>query len=166
MQQESPVSTDVGLGIVLILVALGVIYGTLELPEGSFEPLGSASIPQYVCGGIIVLSLWMILRAVMRARQSQQADSSLQSDTQDDDPGFVLRPGLAAALVCMALVYVGVMAMDWLRFSIATAAFAFAAIGMLSKFERRLLPAIVVVALILGVGLEYTFTQVFVIDLP
>ena len=32
--------------------------------------------------------------------------------------------------------------------------------------ERRTLPAVVVLALILGIGLEYVFTEVFVIDLP
>ena len=51
--RQSP-SADIALGIVLIAVAVIVFYGTLELPPGSFEPLGSASIPQFVCGGIIV----------------------------------------------------------------------------------------------------------------
>lgn len=162
MQNESPPSTDISLGVALILVALTTIYGTLDLPAGSFEPLGSASIPQYVSGGIIVLSIWIIARAFARARQQGGPPNAEGADESD----FPRRPGLAIALVGFAVVYVGVMAMDWLRFSIATALFSVAAIGMLSKFERRLLPAIVILALVLGAGLEYTFTEIFVIDLP
>ena len=60
MQEQSSVSADIGLGITLIVVALAIIFGTLELPEGSFEPLGSASIPRYVSGGVIALSVWII----------------------------------------------------------------------------------------------------------
>ena len=162
MQQDTPASTDIGLGVTLIGVALLVIYGTLDLPPGSFEPLGSASIPQYVSGGVIVLSLWIIARALARSRGPQE---QAQTD-ESGDADFPLRPGLAVALVCLAVVYVGVMAMDWLRFSIATTLFSALTIGMLTKFERRFMPAIVVLALVLGIGLEYTFTQIFVIDLP
>lgn len=162
MQQDSPPSTDIGLGVALIGVALLVIYGTLDLPAGSFEPLGSASIPQYVSGGIIVLSLWIIARAVARSRDPGEAAQADEADGAD----FPMRPGLAVALVCLAVVYVGVMAMDWVRFSVATTLFSALTIGMLTNFERRLMPAIVVLALVLGIGLEYTFTQIFVIDLP
>jgi putative tricarboxylic transport membrane protein len=162
MQQESPTSTDIGLGVVLILVALVIIYGTLDLPAGSFEPLGSASIPQYVCGGIIVLSIWIIARALVRSRQRGGQPEANGAD----EATFPLRPGIAIALVGFAFVYVGVMATDLLRFSIATTLFLVAAIGMLTKFERRQIPAVVIVALVLGIGLEYTFTQIFVIDLP
>ena len=162
MQEESPASIDLGLGLVLIVVASGIIFGTWDLPEGSFEPLGSASIPRYVAGGVIVLSIWIMAQAIARMRQPQEPSVA----TLDAQDSFALRPGLAAALVAFTVVYVGVMAMEWLRFSIATAIFTLAAVGMLTKFERRLLPGIGVLALVLGVGLEYVFTQVFVIDLP
>ena len=162
MQQDSLPSTDIGLGVVLIGVALVVIYGTLDLPPGSFEPLGSASIPQYVSGGVILLSLWIIARAVARSRGADAPTQTEEADSED----FPRRPGLAVALVCLVVIYVGVMAMDWLRFSIATTLFSAITIGMLTKFERRLFPAILVIALVLGIGLEYTFTQIFVIDLP
>ena len=58
------------------------------------------------------------------------------------------------------------MAMDWVRFSIATAVFLSLSIGMLRSFSRRALPLILVLAVVLGFGLEYLFTHVFVIDLP
>ncbi len=162
MQQDSPPSTDIGLGVALIGVALLVIYGTLDLPAGSFEPLGSASIPQYVSGGIIVLSLWIIARAVARSRDPGEAAQADEADGAD----FPMRPGLAVALVCLAVVYVGVMAMDWVRFSVATLVFMFASIGMLTGFARRQLPVMIVLSLVFGFGLEYLFTKVFVIDLP
>ena len=163
MQEQPSARADIGLGVTLILVALAIIFGTLDLPEGSFEPLGSASIPQYVSGGVIVLSIWIIARGVARSRR---ASSQTGESGSNQELAYPLRPGLAVILVCLAIVYVGVMAMDWLRFSIATSAFIFVSVSLLSKFERRLMPAIVVLALALGIGLEYAFTQIFVIDLP
>ncbi len=39
-------------------------------------------------------------------------------------------------------------------------------IGALVRFERRLLPLIVVIALVTGFGCQYVFTRIFVVDLP
>jgi putative tricarboxylic transport membrane protein len=164
MDNKTSPGAEIGVGVVSILVALGTIYGTLELPPGSFEPLGSASIPQFVAGAIIVFSLWLIARAVLRARKAQ--DDSDDASTTEAADSFRHRNDLAIALVVLAVVYVLVMAMDWVRFSVATLVFLLASIGMLSGFARRSLPLLIVLSGVLGFGLEYLFTKVFVIDLP
>lgn len=160
MKQPSSPAADIGLGVVLILVALLTIYGTLELPEGSFEPLGSASIPQYVSGGIIFLSLWVIARAVWKLRSEGVAWRDPRT------AAFRHRYDYAVALVVLSCLYVFVMAMDWVRFSVATLVFILVTVGLLSGFARRTLPIVLALAIGLGIGLEYLFTQVFVIDLP
>jgi hypothetical protein len=164
MDNNTSPGAEIGVGVVSILVALVTIYGTLELPPGSFEPLGSATIPQVVSGAIIVFSMWMIGSAVLRTREIRKGSvSTSETDAQDT---FRLRNDFAIALVVFSIVYVAVMAMDWVRFSVATLVFLLASIGMLSGFARRALPFIIILSVVLGFGLEYLFTKVFVIDLP
>jgi putative tricarboxylic transport membrane protein len=164
MDNNTSPGAEIGVGVVSILVALSTIYGTLDLPPGSFEPLGSASIPQVVAGAIIVFSLWVIARAILRQRTMR--DDSTPTPTTESEDDFELRNDLGVALVVLAVAYVAVMAMDWVRFSIATLVFLIASIGMLSGFPRRSLPFLIVLAVVFGFGLEYLFTNVFVIDLP
>ena len=164
MENNPSPGSEIGVAVVSILVALVTIYGTLELPPGSFEPLGSAVIPQVVAGTIIVFSVWMIVRAVSRARVEQE--QIIDTDSSEEVESFRFRYDLAIVLVIFAIVYVAVMAMDWVRFSVATLVFMLASIGMLTGFARRQLPILIVLALVFGFGLEYLFTNVFVIDLP
>ena len=164
MENSSSPGAEIGVGVISILVALVTIYGTLELPPGSFEPLGSAVIPQFVAGCIIAFSLWMIARAVIRVRRGRAGLVNSLSTAQDDS--FRHRHDLAVALVIFAIVYVAVMAMDWVRFSVATLVFLLASVGMLTGFARRSIPMLIVLAVVFGFGLEYLFTKVFVIDLP
>jgi len=164
MDNDTSPGAEIGVAVVSILVALTTIYGTLELPPGSFEPLGSAAIPQFVSGAIILFSLWMIARAVLRQRKMRE--DSISTWTTKSEPEFRRRNDFAVALVVLAVVYVAVMAMDWVRFSIATFVFLLTSIGMLSGFARRALPFLIVLSAVLGFGLEYLFTKVFVIDLP
>lgn len=164
MNNDSRPGADIGLAVVLIAISLLTIYGTLELPAGSFEPLGSATIPQVVAGAIIVFSVWMLVNALAARRQTR-----VMHDRVDGrEPSERVRPryDLAISLMVLAVVYVLVMAMGWVRFSLATMIFLILAVGMLTTFARRQLPVVIVLAVALGLGLEYLFTQVFVIDLP
>ena len=52
------------------------------------------------------------------------------------------------------------------RTSVATFVFLSAAIGMLTAFRRRQILVVLALSLVLGTGLEYVFTRVFVIALP
>ena len=58
------------------------------------------------------------------------------------------------------------MALRVVDFAILTALFLLVTIGTLTRFERRLLPLIVVLALVVGFGCQYVFTRIFVVDLP
>ena len=164
MENNPSPGSEIGVAVVSILIALATIYGTLELPPGSFEPLGSAVIPQVVAGCIIAFSVWMLMRAVGRARSEREPVTDTNSPEEVES--FRFRYDLAIVLVIFAIVYVAVMAMDWVRFSVATLVFMLASIGMLTGFARRQLPILIVLALVFGFGLEYLFTNVFVIDLP
>jgi hypothetical protein len=59
-----------------------------------------------------------------------------------------------------------VLALKLVSFAICTALFLFISIGMLTRFYYKRLPVVVFIALVIGFGSQYIFTQVFVVDLP
>jgi hypothetical protein len=79
---------------------------------------------------------------------------------------LALRPLDAAAVIGLSVLYVLAMALRLLDFAVLTALFLMVTIGALTRFERRLLPIIVVLALATGFGCQYVFTRIFVVDLP
>lgn len=165
MDQKARPGADIGLAIVLIALGVLIIHATLDLPPGTFEPLGSATIPQVVAGLIIVFSVWMLVQALAERRELAARGARNAAEPDAEEP-VRQRFDLSVTLVALTFVYVLVMAMDWARFSLATGVFLVASIGLLAGFTRRNTAVILALAVGFGVGLEYLFTEVFVIDLP
>jgi len=74
---------DIGVALVLIVIAAVAIWQAADLPPGSFEPLGSAWVPQITAGLIIILALTIIIRAMLQ-------DEGI-SDVQPAPPGGGMR---------------------------------------------------------------------------
>ena len=158
MPDGSSPRTDIGLALFLIVVCGAVLWEARSIPPGVFEPLGSAPIPQATAGLIILLALVVMgrsLRAMVRPALARPADEDL-----------ALRPLDAAAVIAFTVLYILAMALRLFDFAILTALFLVLTIGALVRFERRLLPLIVVIALVTGFGCQYVFTRIFVVDLP
>jgi hypothetical protein len=143
---------EIGVALMVIVMAAVALFETRDIPPGSFEPLGSAPVPQATAGLIILLCLGLIVRACL--------------DRRPIAPGP--RSGLidAAAVVLLTLLYVTAMHYRLTTFAVMTAIYLAVTIGFLVRFERRLLPVIVGLALVVGFGCQYIFTRVFVVDLP
>ena len=158
MSDDPRPRTDLGLALFLIVVCGAVLWEARSIPPGVFEPLGSAPVPQATAGVIILLALvgmGRALRAMLGAAPVRPAGEDL-----------VLRPLDAAAVMGLTALYVLAMALRLFDFAILTALFLTVTIGALVRFERRLLPLIVVLALVTGFGCQYVFTRIFVVDLP
>jgi hypothetical protein len=158
MPDGSRPRTDLALALFLIVVCGAVLWEARTIPPGVFEPLGSAPIPQTTAGLIILLALVVMgraLRAMVRAAPARPADEDL-----------ALRPLDAAAVIGLTVLYVLAMALRLFDFAILTALFLVVTIGVLVRFERRLLPVIIALALATGFGCQYVFTRIFVVDLP
>ena len=158
MPDGSSPRTDLGLALFLIVVCGAVLWEARSIPPGVFEPLGSAPIPQATAGLIVLLALMVMgraLHAIVRPAPARPAGEDL-----------ALRPLDAAAVIGLTVLYVLAMALRLLDFAILTALFLVLTIGALVRFERRLLPLIVVIALVTGFGCQYVFTRIFVVDLP
>lgn len=89
-----------------------------------------------------------------------------EEDVPADLPLAPLRIKLAVMTFAATGIYVAVMAAGVAGFAAATIVYVIAAGGLLTRFRPRPLVIIVPLALVLGLGLQYLLTQVFVIDLP
>lgn len=157
MPDGSSPRTDIALALFLITVCAAVLWETRTIPPGVFEPLGSAPVPQATAGLILILALVVMGRALLAVWRGSAVRHP---------PDLELRPFDAALVVGLTALYVLAMAFRVFEFAILTAGFLFIAIGVLVRFERRLLPVILLVAVVMGWGCQYVFTRVFVVDLP
>lgn len=157
MWKKLSVTADICLSCFFILLGAVIIRESLDLPPGAYDPLGSASVPQAVCIAIILMSLVILVRGILmlQAPTLQKKEHSTHRT----------RPELAVGLFLLSLLYALSMSLR-LNFAISTSIYLVCSIGLLSGFKRSLLPAMLVVGLLMGFGLRFLFTQVFVIDLP
>jgi len=158
MPDGSQPRTDIGVALVVIVLCCAVLWEARGLPPGSFEPLGSAPVPQAVAGLIVLLCLVVMAKAVLAIARG--------TTVATDEPDF--SPRLPDALIVFGLtvLYVLVMAFRLTGFAIVTSLFLFVAIAFLTRFERRMLPLAAAIGLVMGYGCQYVFTRVFVVDLP
>jgi hypothetical protein len=143
---------DIAVSLVLIVICAAVLFETRGLPPGSFEPLGSAPVPQATAALIILLSIVVLAGAVRRP--------SVGGTLAD------LRPFDAAAVVIFTLLFVTLVHFRMATFAVLTTGYLVLTIGWLTRFQRRLIPALLITALVVGFGCQYVFTRIFVVDLP
>ncbi|MCP4380793.1 MAG: tripartite tricarboxylate transporter TctB family protein [Hyphomicrobiales bacterium] len=147
---------EIGASLFMILVCAIFIYESLGLPPGSFEPLGSAPVPQATAGLIILLCVIVIVSAIRGRAEAAEAE---QDEAPDDRVSALL---LAAG----TLLYVVFLQYRWVGFGTLTAIYLFGIISALERFRPKAMIGAAVVGLVFGYGIQYLFTQVFVVDLP
>jgi hypothetical protein len=114
-------------------------------------------VPQGAAGIIIAFCLIVVGRAIGRWRPG----------TAQEGERLSRRHMLDAVIVsALTVVFVLVMELRATSFGIMTTVYLTATIGWLVRFRPRLLPGIVVLALVIGFGCQYVFTRVFIVDLP
>ena len=77
-------------------------------------------------------------------------------------------PRWADALMVAALTIVFALALHFRlgRFDVISTIYLIVTIGLLVRYRRRSLPAVVLVSAITGFGCQFVFTRIFVVDLP
>jgi len=152
VQERIDPRIEIGVALMIIVMAALALFETRDIPPGSFEPLGSAPVPQATAGLIIILALGLVLRACLDRRPVAAGPGSGLID--------------AAAVLAFTLLYVTAMHYRLTTFAIMTVLYLVLTIGFLVRFERRRLPLIAAIAVVVGFGCQYIFTRVFVVDLP
>lgn len=150
--------TEIGVSGLVIAICAVVLWQTLSLPPGSFEPLGSAPVPQATAAIIILCCLVVIARAVSRLRSRNAGDAPQAPPATS--------PASALIIFAGALVYVAALHSRLVHFGMLTFLFLIVVIWALERFRRRALLPAALVAAVVGFGSHYVFTQFFVVDLP
>ena len=159
--------TEIGVQVFLIVVAAAFLWDTRSLPGPVFDPLGPAPVPRLICWSVIILCLVIIGQVVFARTNATPADETLSElDMVAEPEPTKPQPLLAIATLALSVAYVLVMAFRLTGFAVATIVYLILTIGMLSRFNKRSMIVGIIIALIMGFGCEYLFTEVFVIDLP
>lgn len=158
MNDRADPRTDIGVALCIIVACLAVLWESRTIPPAAFDPLGSAPVPQGAASLIIVLSLVCVGRAIGRWRAQGVGEGAER----------LSRRHMLDALIISVLtvIFVWVMQLRATSFGLMTTVYLTAAIGWLVRFKPRLLPWIVLLALVIGFGCQYIFTRVFIVDLP
>ena len=179
---------DIGLMLFIIAVCIAVLVESLDLPPGTFEPLGSGPVPQAIAFVIIGLCLIIMLRALITlARHAAPAktEEQLALEAEEAASGFHARPWSAVAVLMFSGLYVGILYLGLFGFGVVTTVFLLfiilfllgaepvkAFLSLITSFDRTHWPAAkpaviaIVIAVVMGFGCEFIFTEVFYVDLP
>ena len=158
MEQRS--IAEIGVCTLIIIICAVILWQAAKLPPGSFEPLGSAPVPQATAGIVICCCLIVIVRAIVQIRRQPPRAHHVRDELTGRSPRN------AIVMLGGTLAYVGLLQLGMLSFGVLTFAFLLLLIMTLNRFSKSsLLPATITAALF-GFGIEFLFTRVFVVDLP
>jgi hypothetical protein len=157
MMKPADKRTEIGVCVFLIVVAGAFIWDARDIPAGVFEPLGAGPVPRLICWVVIGLCVTIIGQSLFASPPAKQPEP---------EATYKPHPWLAAATLALTCVYVAVMAAGMVGFAVATIVYLALTISMLADFERRGIIIALVIALVMGLGCQYIFTEVLIIDLP
>lgn len=149
---------EISVGIGLIVLCAAVLFESTNIGPPLYDPLGSAALPQMASVIIIAFSATMVFRALRRGRTLDgmvEPGSSVPS-----------KPWIGLGFVALCISYLGLMATEITGFRTATVLFVATSGILLAGFRPKAIAIVALLALILGLGGRYLFTQVFYLDLP
>ena len=147
---------EIGLAAALLAMSVAVYWSSLSLPPAMLEPVGPAAFPRVVASILGVLAAIVLGSALLRRASAGTDTSEMESR----------RPGLAVLTLVLSIAYIAAMEIELLGFREATVLYLLALGAVLVGFDRRRLIPIAVIAVVLGVGAHWIFTQLFYVDLP
>ena len=150
---------DTGVCLLIILASALIYWDSLGLRAGTYDPLGSGTMPRIVAVAIVVLSLIAIAQSFL-VPIGAIADP-LEGEAED----FERRPGLAV-VIFLYLVACAVLLHLQLPFGVSSSLFLFVSALTIKRFERAVVLPAAACSLLFGFGLTYLFGSVFGVDLP
>jgi len=147
-------AADFFLAAVVVTASVLLFLGAASIPPPMFDPVGSAAVPRGVAVALLVLvGLHWLLRFVQPPRAEPRGLADIG-----------MGKGAVVALV-VTIAYCAVLQWRILPFAVPTAAYLAVLIPALALSWRQL-PMALALGLVMGVGCQWLFTEVFFIDLP
>lgn len=169
MKHSSTSRAEISVSLFLMAVCAVVLWESRGIPPGTFEPLGSAPIPQATAIVIILLCAITVTRAFRHISREQSRSPTVgKRIDQDVELEYAHQPQHKTALIVLALtiMYGLVLHSKAVSFALATVVFLFFTMGLLVRFEPRSMVTVAIIAIVMSFGSQYVFTKVFVVDLP
>ncbi|WP_108662830.1 tripartite tricarboxylate transporter TctB family protein [Acuticoccus kandeliae] len=145
-----------GVSLFFVLVCLAVLWETRDIPPGTFEPLGSAPVPQATALIVMLLSLFIAFMAWRSGADMAIGETSAERPHTLD----------AFATGLLTILYVALLDARVVNFAPLTAIYLFVTIGFLVRFRPRPLIVAALISAVMGWGSALVFTRLFVVDLP
>ena len=144
------------IAMALLAIAIGAAFLAVgwDLKPGVLEPIGPGTVPNATAWITIALALAMLVRTLLG--RGGAAREHVAAERWRD----------VAMLTAFTAAYVVVLGLGLLRYNVTTTVYLLACVLWLAGNRRAALPVALVVALVLGFGLDYLFRTVFVTDLP
>lgn len=155
---------------IVALVALAVAGATWwearRLPPAPFDPLGPKTVPIWLCYALGILAVVMLGRLALGLRIGQSTTAMILGVSGGQSAEYRLRPGLAVFSFLWTVAYTAALTFTPVTFLIATIVYLAVLGWAMSDRSRRQTIIALVVAVIGGLAINYTFTRIFVVDLP
>ena len=162
---------DIILGIVFLLFGLVVYIASFGIPSARYDLLGAAFMPRYL-GVLCVITSCGILFFGIRKKLRITQEQEIKNENAEVKNPTVHKKHPFVAFFSMVLFTLFILALDWgiSGFRTLTIIFMLVLGGLLIKtshMNKNLKHGIILVllAVIMGFGLHYVFTQIFVVDL-
>ncbi len=161
---------DIILSLVIIAFSIVIYIDTLDLPPPKYEPMGAAALPQILAGLLIIFSLFILIKAIVKKQPAaapaekspEQGDVSTFLETDTSPPSFTK----AAIVFFLTCIYVYVMSAKLSGFMPATMIYIFVAGSIMKPANLISKVKMASFAIVFALATFYIFTGLFYIDLP
>lgn len=151
---------DTSVILAIILASALVYWDSLKLKAGTYDPLGSGTMPRIVAVAIIVLGIVALFQAFYGTPVPV-----LKAPGEPEEEDFERRPWLA---VFVFAYLIGCVVLLYLKapFGASSSLFLFLSSITIKRFEKASLLPSAALSLAVGFGLTYLFGGLFGVDLP
>lgn len=187
-RKEMLALTEICFVVFVTVLALAVFISSLSLPVSLREPLGSSTMPQIVCGIVILFCIILLIRSLrlvvherrMRASKHHAgeggfstaggAPASDMAAGTPEDPGTATslppRGKTAIAIFLLAIAYAAVLETRQIPAYLLTPVILFMSIYALNDFRRASIIPTLIIAAVVGTSVPIIFTDFFNVNLP
>lgn len=151
-------SWDIPVSLAIVVASALIYWDSLKLRPGSYDPLGSGTMPRMVAVAIVALCLVAVAQSLtMRFARRKRAAAAA--------PDFERRPWLAAAIFGYLVIGAAMLYLK-VPFAITATLLVFASVLSIKRGERAIIIPAAACSAAFGFGLTYLFGAVFGVDLP
>ena len=149
----------------LFTVSVVFLIASLQLPAGTFDPLGPGAAPEMVSALLCLLCAIVIIGGLRRHARGEVAPKELGASDIIERSG-ASHPKILAGFAVLLVAYLVAFELKLGHFITLTFPFVVACVLLLGGINRRTVVTGTIVGGVLSTGLFYLLTRFFVINLP